>query len=200
MEVLITILDNMSIIAYSWGMETLALRLRQLREDRQLTLRALADRAEVSASALSQIEKGLVSPSIATLERICNGLGLHITALFDEPSSDAPPLILRAGKRRKVYSLESRASIEPLARDLLGKKMQPLLVTLEPGGECGEHPYASAEGEEFAMVISGTAYFEQQGKRYTLQAGDAVYYDPRLLHNWHNSDPTPAVLLIVVAQ
>jgi quercetin dioxygenase-like cupin family protein len=78
--------------------------------------------------------------------------------------------------------------------------MQPILISLEPGGVCGEHPYTSAEGEEFAMLIAGTAEFEQQDKRYQLSQGDAVYYDPRQLHNWRNLGQDMAVLLIVVAQ
>jgi quercetin dioxygenase-like cupin family protein len=107
---------------------------------------------------------------------------------------------MRAGGRRKVYSAGSRATLEPLARGLPRKTMQPLLLVLEPGGECGEHPYSSAEGEEFAFIIQGTASFEQQDRMTELQMGDAIYYDPRLPHNWHNLGAAPATLLIVVAQ
>lgn len=181
-------------------MKQLAQRLRQLREDRQLSLRALGEMAGVSSSALSQIEAAQVSPSIATLEKICTALGLRIAALLDEPDSEASPLILRAGQRRRVYSSGSHATIEPLARGFSRKKMQPLLVTLDAGGECGDHPYSSADGEEFAMLIKGSARFEQQGSSFDLDEGDAVYYDPRLSHNWHNLHELPSVLLIVVAQ
>lgn len=181
-------------------MQQIGQRMRQLREERGLSLRALAERAGVSASTLSQIEAAQASPSIATLEKICEALQLHITALFDEPDGEAGPLILRADGRRRMYSAGSHTTIEPLARGLARKKMQPLLLTLDPAGECGEHPYASAEGEEFAMLIAGRAYFEQQGEVHQLGAGDAVYYDPRLPHNWRNPAAEPATILIVVAQ
>lgn len=181
-------------------MERFARKLQKLREDRQLSLRSLGELAGVSPSAISQIEGGQVSPSIATLEKICNALGIRITTLFDEPGSEPAPIIVRATERRRLYSAGSRASIEPLAGDFARKKMQPILLTLDPGGECGEHPYSSAEGEEFAMLIKGQAQFEQQHNRYVLEQGDAVYYDPRLLHNWRNIGADMAVLLIVIAR
>ncbi|AEK58312.1 Transcriptional regulator, MerR family [Acidithiobacillus caldus SM-1] len=187
-------------ILYNWPMEQLGRQLQKLREERQLSLRSLGELAGVSASAISQMEAGKVSPSIATLEKICNALGVHIASLFDEPQGDQGPILLRTNERRRVYSADSHASIEPLARNFAGKKMQPILISLEPGGVCGEHPYTSAEGEEFAMLIAGTAEFEQQDKRYQLSQGDAVYYDPRQLHNWRNLGQDMAVLLIVVAQ
>ncbi|WP_308389896.1 helix-turn-helix domain-containing protein [Acidithiobacillus sp. AMEEHan] len=181
-------------------MEQLARQLQKIREDRQLSLRSLAERAGVSASAISQIEAGQVSPSIATLEKLCHALGVHIADLFDEGTDSPAPIIVRAEQRRRVYSAGSHASIEPLAKNFSRKKMQPILLTLEPGGEIGEHPYSSAEGEEFAMLIEGCACFEQQETRHDLVKGDAVYYDPRQLHNWRNTGKDPAVLLIVVAQ
>ena len=66
-------------------MEQLARQLQKLREDRQLSLRVLAELSGVSASAISQIESSQVSPSIATLEKLCLALGVHIGTLFDEP-------------------------------------------------------------------------------------------------------------------
>lgn len=175
-------------------------KIRQLREEQGLSLRALAERAGVSASALSQIEAGQNSPSIATLEKICAALKVAITTLFDEGETEEAPLIMRAGVRRKVYSAGSHTSIEPLARGLARKKMRPLLMVLEVGGECGEHPYASAAGEEFAMVIEGAARFEQKGTINELQTNDAIYYDPSVPHNWRNAGSGPLTLLVVVAQ
>ena len=181
-------------------MDQLARQLQKIREERQLSLRSLAELAGVSPSSISQIEAAQVSPSIATLEKICNALGVPIATLFDEPTDGPVPIIVRAKERRRVYSAGSHASIEPLARGFARKKMQPILLTLDAGGECGEHPYTSAEGEEFAMLITGQAQFEQQDQQHTLEEGDAVYYDPRQPHNWHNVGRKPAVLLIVVAQ
>jgi len=181
-------------------MQQVALRIRQYREEKRLSLRALGEAAGISASALSQIESGQVSPSVATLEKICGALRLPIMALFDEPDGGHNPLIMRANTRRQVYSADSHAIIEPLARDLAHKKMQPLLLALEPGGECGEHPYRSIEGEEFAIVLRGCIFFEQAGALHELSMGDAIYFNPQIPHNWRNLSGKMAKVLIVVAQ
>ena len=181
-------------------MQQVALRIRQFRDEKRLSLRALAEAAGISASALSQIEGSQVSPSVATLEKICGALRLPITALFDEPDSGHSPLIMRANARRQVYSADSHAIIEPLNRDLAHKKMQPLLLVLEPEGECGEHPYRSIEGEEFAIVLRGRIYFEQGEAMHELSMGDAIYFNPQIPHNWRNKSGKIAKVLIVVAQ
>ena len=180
-------------------MKQVSERLRQLRQDRKLSLRMLAKNAGISASALSQIEAGLVFPSIATLEKICAALSLPVTSLFDEPENGGDPLLMPARNRRRVYSTTSHATVEPLARGLSGKKMQPILITLDPGGEVGEQPYVGVKGEEFGIVVSGTVIFEQAGKKYDLGPMDAVYFDPHQPHNWKNSNESPAMILIVVS-
>jgi hypothetical protein len=91
---------------------------------------------------------------------------------------------MRANTRRQVYSADSHAIIESLARDLAHKKMQPLLLTLEPDGECGEHPYSSIEGEEFAIVLRGRIVFEQESGIHELGMSNAIYFNPELPHNW----------------
>jgi transcriptional regulator with XRE-family HTH domain len=181
-------------------MRQVALRIRQLREDKRLSIRALAEQAGVSASALSQIESSQVSPSVATLQKICGALELPIAALFYEPDGGSRPLIMRANARRQVYSAESHAIIEPLARGSTRNKMQPLLLTLEPGGQCDEHPYTSVEGEEFAIVLRGRILFEQENAVHEFGIGDALYFNPHLPHNWRNNSEKIAKVLIVVAQ
>ncbi len=178
-------------------MQQVSQRIRELRKEKRLTLRGLAQEAGISPSALSQIESGQVSPSVATLEKITAALGLPITVLFDEPNGSQDPLIMPAKDRRRVYSAPSHATLEPLARGLSQKKMQPFLLKLDPGGEVGDHPYSSAGGEEFAIVLSGEVLFEQMSKVYSLRDLDAVYFDPQKPHNWKNPGPVPATILLV---
>lgn len=71
----------------------LATRLRQLRAGRGLTLDALADRAGVSRSMISLVERGESSPTAAVLDRLAAGLGVTIASLFaDEARDDAAPV------------------------------------------------------------------------------------------------------------
>lgn len=178
-------------------MEKVSRKIRHLRQEQKLSLRALAEYAGISASALSQIEAGQSSPSVATLDKICQALGQPITVLFDEQECGAAPNILGAQQRRRIYSAASKATLEALVLGLSRKKIQPLLLTLDPGGECGEYPFASAGGEEFAFVVRGDVQFEQEGAVRTLQAGDAVYFDSQHPHNWRNPGAEPASVLVV---
>ncbi len=180
-------------------MKQVSERLRELRKIQNLSLRTLAKKAGISASSLSLIEGGQVSPSIATLEKVCAALELPITSLFDETPGESDPLVMPARNRRRVYSTTSHATVEPLARGFAAKKMQPLLITLDPGGEVGEQPYAGIKGEEFGVVLSGTTLFEQGGKAYNLGPLDAVYFDPHQPHNWKNPGTDPATILLVVS-
>ncbi|MHB1756523.1 MAG: helix-turn-helix domain-containing protein [Leptospirillum sp.] len=178
-------------------MQKVSERIRNLRLEKKMTLRGLALAAGISPSALSQIESSQVSPSVATLEKITAALHLPITVLFDEPDEADDPVLMPAQDRRRVYSAPSHATLEPLARGLSKKKMQPFLLRLDPGGEVGDYPYSGSEGEEFAIVLEGEILFEQSNKTYTLRNLDAVYFDPTKPHNWKNTGIGPATVLLV---
>ncbi|MDA8060722.1 MAG: helix-turn-helix domain-containing protein [Leptospirillum sp.] len=178
-------------------MQKVSEKIRNLRLEKKMTLRGLAQSAGISPSALSQIESAQVSPSVATLEKIAAALRLPITVLFDEPEEANDPVLMPAKDRRRVYSAPSHATLEPLARGLSKKKMQPFLLRLDPGGEVGDHPYSGTEGEEFAIVLEGEVLFEQSGRNYTLRDLDAVYFDPMKPHNWKNTGRGPATVLLV---
>lgn len=180
-------------------MQRVSETLRTIRKEKHLSIRNLAHLAGISPSALSQIESGHVSPSIATLEKICGGLNLPMTVLFDEPAPGGPSVLMPFATRRRIYSATSRATVEPLARGFSQKKMQPILITMEPGGEVGERPYSGSEGEEFAIVISGEVQFEQNGQVFQMKALDAVYFDPKTPHNWRNPGAESSTLLLVAS-
>lgn len=181
-------------------MDRVSQKIRQLRQEQNLSLRGLAEQAGISASALSQIEAGQSSPSVATLEKVCQALGQSITVLFDEQEVENAPSVLVPKQRRRIYSAASKATLEALVLGMSNKKIQPLLLSLEPGGECGEYPFASVGSEEFAFVVSGSLQFEQAGVVRALQAGDAVYFDSQYPHNWHNPGLAPASVLVVFAR
>jgi transcriptional regulator with XRE-family HTH domain len=85
--------------SHSIGADTqsrLAARLRGLRADRGLTLDGLAERAGVSRSMISLIERGESSPTAAVLDRLAAGFGITLASLFaDEPRPDASPIARR---------------------------------------------------------------------------------------------------------
>ncbi len=107
----------------------LGARIRALRLRQGLTLRELAARAGVTESFLSQVERGVASPSIASVQRIARALGHSIARLFseDEPTGS----LVREGERRRVTSPGLGAVDEFLTRSPDGR-LQVILSTIEP--------------------------------------------------------------------
>jgi transcriptional regulator with XRE-family HTH domain len=178
-------------------MITIGKKLKTLRENQKLSLRDLGDKVGLSASFLSQLELGQVSPSIASLENIANALNAHITYFFDDPKK-ADSIVMRKDERRRIYSKGSKAIIQPLAHEITQKKIEPFMLILEIGGEGGEHPYSSRHGEEFGIIIQGKVKFILEQNEYMLEEGDSVYFNSRKPHNWKNTGKKEAIIILVI--
>src|SRR5215831_8260793 len=158
-------------------------RLRDIRRLRRATLKTIADRAGVSESFLSQVERGRASASIASLRRIATALGVSVADLF-EP--DGPP-------RPRVLRKDERPS---LAFGILGRKLlltpRPLshlevfAGELEVGGSTGEEPYAHGDSEELFVVLSGAVQLELGGELHELEHGDSIVYRSSTPHRISN--------------
>jgi transcriptional regulator with XRE-family HTH domain len=168
--------------------------LKRLRKRAGLSLRALGARTGFSASFHSQLEKGQVSPSIGSLERIAAALDVKLGDLFE--TSNAPPAtVVRAGARAAFTSSWSRARIESLT-PTPDAGFEALLVTMAPGGTSGEHP-AIQRATQFAYVLDGRLTLLTGETRAELGAGDAVTIPRRSPHRWQNAGTEPARVLLV---
>jgi len=171
-------------------------RLRDLRRLRRATLKTIADRAGVSESFLSQVERGRASASIASLRRIANALGVSVADLF-EP--DGPP-------RPRVLRRDERPS---LAFGVLGRKLlltpQPLqhlevfVGELDPGGSTGPEPYAHGDSEELFVVIAGAVQLELGGDLHDLEAGDSIDYRSSTPHRITNVGEERAEVMWIIS-
>src|SRR5262245_27167506 len=112
--------------------------LKSRREASRLSLRTLARRAGFSASFLSQLENGQVSPSIGSLERIATELGLTLSDLFE--ATQPAPAIVRANRRPGFTSQWSRGRVESLIHRDINRTFDAVAVTLKPRGTSGGHP------------------------------------------------------------
>lgn len=166
----------------------LGARIRTLRQARGSTLRELAAEAGVTESFLSQVERGVASPSIASVQRIARALDHTIAALFTE---DQPVgRVVRAAERRRVAYPGLRAVDEFLTRSTDGR-LQVIHSTVEPGGGTGEEPYAHDSDEEVLIVLEGSLDLWVGNEQYHLETGDAVTYASRVPHR--NTNPGPGV-------
>lgn len=167
--------------------------LKRLREAAGLSLRTLAERAGFSASFISQVENGVVSPSIASLEQIAATLDVTLGDLFAPSPKHASPVV-RTADRRTFRSSWSRASVDALIAGSSG--LEALLVSLEPGGSSGRSAGTSAI-DQFAMVLGGQAALTLGLEELALRRGDAVLIRAKIPHRWHNAGRTAARILLV---
>ncbi|MCK6472791.1 MAG: helix-turn-helix domain-containing protein [Planctomycetes bacterium] len=166
-------------------------RLRDLRASRGLSLRALAERAGVTAGALSQIENGHTSPSVSTLKKLLAALGTTLGAFFAEDAASEPGRFIY--RKAELVNVASGNGLRFLA--LPGpageRQLQILHETYAPGADTGEEPYAHA-GEESGVCLAGTIEITVDGRTELLGPGDAYWYASTLPHRWRNVGRTPA--------
>ncbi len=170
-------------------------RIRTIRRARGQTLRQLADRAGVTESFLSQVEREVASPSIATVQRVARALDLSIAELFaEEPAAGR---VVRREDRRRIAYPGLKAVDEFLTSNMAGR-LQVILSTIEPGGGTGDEPYTHDSDEEVVVVLSGVLDLWVGDEHYVLREGDAITFPSRLPHwNMNHGDVSASVLFCV---
>ena len=158
-------------------------RLKNLRLLRGLTQEELADRCELSKGFISQVERNLASPSIATLTDLLEGLGCTLREFFSDDSGEKTVYT-----RGDMFVKEDRETLKGritwLVPNAQKNSMEPILVELGPGGECDEMP--PHEGEEFGYVISGTVTLLTGTARQKVSQGESFCLHPRSAHTLKN--------------
>ena len=171
-------------------------QLRDVRTRQGLSVRALAARAGCSPSFVSQVEHGQASPSIASLERLVQALGMTLSDFF---RAKAPPAVVRSHERAVLADSSAGAQREALAPTGAGHALAPLLITLEPGGQSGSQPHAHS-GDEFAFVCEGDVRLTLGGTIHRLTAGDAATFAGETPHRWENIGEEAARIVVVSAR
>lgn len=169
-------------------------RLRLLREERGMTLVQVSRRAGVSASFLSQLERGANQASVETLRRIVQALDVPLFHIFVDERPDL--LIVRRERRKRLAFPGSDAEYELISPDLK-RRMELVLISLQPGRATFTTAF-SHPGEECDYVLSGTVRFEIGARVEVLQEGDAIYFDCGIPHRFVNIGATPAALVAAV--
>lgn len=153
--------------------------LRSLRIARNLTQEELADRAELSKGFISQVERNLTSPSIATLTDLLECLGSSLSDFFAKTSDEK---IVFSPDDHFVKEDEEglKGEITWLVPNAQKNKLEPILVKLGPGGSTQEMP--PHDGEEFGYVLSGFVQLSVGLARLRVSAGESFCLHPRDTH------------------
>ncbi|MGO8974382.1 MAG: cupin domain-containing protein [Steroidobacteraceae bacterium] len=175
--------------------EGIGRRLKTLRTSRGLTLAELAGQTDLSISSLSQVERGLVSPTIRTVYALSVALGVSLAWIVDPDSvttgdPDAP-YVVRATRRRQIYS--HNGVTKHLVTPQCSERYVGFIVTIEPNGSSGEEQYTHA-GEELAIILSGTLVLEIEDKVCRVNKGDSFAFPSSLPHRFYNDTSADTVV------
>ena len=150
----------------------IGLKLKELRILKGLTQEELADRAELSKGFISQLERNLTSPSIATLMDILQCLGTTTAEFFTE-EPDEQVVFGKADYFEKIAT-DLKNEIKWIIPNAQKNRMEPILLTLEAGGETYlDIPH---EGEEFGYVLQGSVIIHLGTKVYKAKKGESFYF------------------------
>ncbi len=170
-------------------------RLRFLREERGLSIRALARASGISANALSMIERGRTSPSVSTLYKVAKALDVPITTLFESTLEKEKIVFRKAGERTRVPF--TRGVWEGLGGEMFVGRVEPFALTLESGASSGPEPIVHT-GHEFVVCLRGQLEYQVESQIFHLEAGDSLLFAAHLIHRWRNPGPlvTNAVFVL----
>ncbi|MBE6016231.1 MAG: cupin domain-containing protein [Lachnospiraceae bacterium] len=172
--------------------ESIGRKIRNLRQERNLTQQELADRTELTKGYISQLENGQVAPSVITLLDIIECLGSTPSEFFTETGNE--PVVYSEGDFFEKIDDDGN-SIQWIVPTAQKNSMEPLLVELKPGNRLA--PDKPHEGEEFGFVISGRVKLHLGDDVFTAKAGESFYYNSGKNHWIENPYARPAKFIWV---
>jgi transcriptional regulator with XRE-family HTH domain len=170
-------------------------RLRRARQEKGLTIEQVARATDLSKGFLSQLERDINSPSIASLLRICETVGIDMASLFTPSQArlvrkDARARWLFGGRGVEDFLLSTTTQSKVLVTESI----------IEPSGTGGDEPYSLDADVEVVYVLEGCLEIDIDDETVQLEAGDSLTFSPRELHTWRNpSARVGAVAVFVIA-
>jgi transcriptional regulator with XRE-family HTH domain len=170
-------------------------RLHELRIERGLSIRALAEQSGLNVNTLSLIENGKSSPSVSTLQQLAAALEVPITAFFETDIPKNSISFLKAGQRPRVSF--AHGAMEDLGAGLTIRGGRPFIVTLEPKADSGPSPIVHT-GHEFVYCLEGYLSYYIEDRTYILEPNDSLLFEAHLPHRWQNIGEIPSRSLLVL--
>lgn len=171
-------------------------RLKELREQRNISMRSLATKSGLSANALSMIERGKTSPSVSTLYKLADALGISITAFFGTGADKKQVIFLKSDERTRIPF--ARGVFEGLGGERFVGRVEPFMLTLESGASSGLHTMTHT-GHEFVFCLRGELEYAVEKNIYRMSPGDSLLFAAQLRHKWKNPGKTVTNALVVLS-
>ncbi len=174
----------------------LSQRIQRLRQQRGLSLEELAGISDVSASFLSQLERGVGNPSFLTLTKVAKALGIPVGDLFGE-RRDTADGVVRRNKRKRLQPANADLVYELITPDL-SRSFEVVSIEIAPNTAEPDSPFQH-EGEECVLVLEGELLYFVSDVSYTLHPGDSITFPGSLPHWGKNAGRRPVKLIVVIS-
>lgn len=176
-------------------------KIREIRKAKNITINQISKETGLTASFISQFERGKTEASVASIQKIAKALGVSVSSLFNnkseiEPTDGDYPVIIRKERRKKLTYPDHKNIIDYLLTGH-GGHLELIYSEIEPGGESGEQ-YSHNSEEECILVLKGELEVTIQDKKYVLLKGDTITFCSRDPHGWRNIGKEKLEILFIV--
>ena len=163
--------------------------LRARRKELGLTMQVVADAAGLSAGFISQIERGLTAPSLASLAGISEILKTPMSTFLSQPDADD----MSRQASRVSYSVPGAdVSYERVSTTFPGSQLHSVIVHEPPGHRSAP---ISHKGEEMFFILAGNITVEIEGEHTIMAVGDTIHFDSTRVHStWNHGTETASIL------
>ncbi len=166
--------------------------IRNYRVSQNLSLRDLSKISNLSINALSKIERGENSPTVASLHKIASALNVFVSNFFVS-EGDQTTIFTKKSETKKV-ELEGLI-FEGLGVGLIKQRFEPFIITIPPGSENTADP-SSHTGEEFIYCLEGHLEYTIADTKYELSKGDSILFKASQSHSWQNK--TKSIVKVII--
>lgn len=164
-------------------------KIRSLRLKQKISIEQLSGMTGLSKGLISQIERDITGPSVASLWKVSKALNVTMNYFFDE--YDDFNQVVRKEERKKLMMGRADRIYELLSPDLK-KQIEMLWIEIEPN-ECNTDELISHDGEECGVVVKGSLRVLSGEKVYDLNEGDSIYLDSTIPHKYLNMGEVESV-------
>lgn len=178
--------------------ELLGLTIRQARKLRGLSIQAVAEKTGISIGLVSQIERGLSSPSVRVLRRLAEAMHMPFSSFFSEPSArpERRSTVVVPKEQRRRLDLQGTGIVKEILSPDVAGILEGFIVRIAPRGSSGDGYYYH-KGEELGVVLEGEIELWIDDNCYRLGTGDSFQFESTRPHRFSNPGNQEALVVWV---
>lgn len=173
-------------------------KIKQLRTQQKMTLKELANKSKVALATLSRMENNKMTGTLECHNSIARALGITLTELYSEIITEEKKVEIHSHNApADTFVHTQKSSFKILTNKALSKKMMPVLLTIQPGGQTNQEE-TNKGVEKFLYVTGGALEAYIGNETFTLHKNDTLYFDASLAHYFKNTSKVTANAICVI--